>query len=70
MQDGLLREASIAYARRVVSEYEFPAILDTFSTLIRLAFTEGALWYNQYKLAQSEAELKEAEERLQEALNA
>ena len=64
-----LREAAGSYARQFVNEYEFPSSIEHLQIQLQLAFNEGALWYNQKKLAESEVRLKEAEDNLKKVLH-
>ena len=64
-----LREAAGSYARQFVMDYEFPSSIEHLQIQLQLAFNEGALWYNQKKLAESEVRLKEAEDNLKKVLH-
>ena len=59
-----LREAAGSYARQFVNDYEFPSSIEHLQIQLQLAFNEGALWYNQKKLAEAESKLEEATKNL------
>lgn len=60
-----LREAADSYARQFVNDYEFPSSIEHLQIQLQLAFNEGALWYNQKKLAKAEVELEAAAKKLE-----